>query len=79
MPVKRIGLSRSLLVVDDRQQMRSVVKRILADPGPNNVFPAARASACCRACLPPELASTFRAIQGILPTLQIKQSTSEVA
>ncbi|MFS2005393.1 response regulator [Duganella sp. CT11-25] len=48
MPVKNIDLSLPLLVVDDNQQMRSVVKGILADLGLNNVFLAAGGEEACR-------------------------------
>lgn len=48
MPVKNIDLSLPLLVVDDNQQMRSVVKGILADLGLNNVFLAGSGEEACR-------------------------------
>jgi CheY-like chemotaxis protein len=48
MIVKNIDLSLPLLVVDDNQQMRSVVKGILADLGLNNVFLAGSGEEACR-------------------------------
>ena len=48
MPVKNIDLSLPLLVVDDNQQMRSVVKGILGDLGLNNVFLAGSGEEACR-------------------------------
>ncbi|NGZ83060.1 response regulator [Duganella aceris] len=48
MPVKNIDLSLPVLVVDDNQQMRSVVKGILADLGLNNVFLAGSGEEACR-------------------------------
>ncbi|OEZ60075.1 response regulator [Duganella sp. HH105] len=48
MPALNIDLSLPLLVVDDNQQMRSVVKGILADLGFVNVFLAGSGEEACR-------------------------------
>lgn len=48
MPLSNIDLSLPLLVVDDNQQMRSVVKGILADLGFANVFLAGSGEEACR-------------------------------
>jgi CheY-like chemotaxis protein len=48
MPLPNIDLSLPLLVVDDNQQMRSVVKGILADLGFANVFLAGSGEEACR-------------------------------